>query len=129
MAGSSLQNIVTRAVITALDTAKKMPGRGSEVDRRRTKRKRGASGAVWLYVAAQDGAEAVMLFPGGDRSHGVAVVVADRRYRLKGLKREKKSLFTTTRAVGNADPCRVVVNGGGKPLFSLTPKSPFRNGH
>lgn len=29
------------------------------------------------------GAEPVVLFPGGDRSHGIAVVVADRRYRVK----------------------------------------------
>lgn len=31
------------------------------------------------------GAEALVLFPSGDKSHGIAVVVADRRYRLKGL--------------------------------------------
>lgn len=31
------------------------------------------------------GAEHVTLFFGGDRSHGVTVVVADRRYRLQGL--------------------------------------------
>lgn len=29
------------------------------------------------------GAEPVVLFPGGDRSHGIAIVVADRRYRVK----------------------------------------------
>lgn len=33
----------------------------------------------------QPGAEAVTLFFGGDRSHGVAIVVADRRYRLTAL--------------------------------------------
>ncbi len=31
------------------------------------------------------GAEAITLFLNGDRSHGVTVVVADRRYRLQGL--------------------------------------------
>lgn len=30
-------------------------------------------------------AEAVVLFPGGDRSHGLCVAVGDRRYRLTGL--------------------------------------------
>lgn len=35
--------------------------------------------------AALPGAEHVTLFFGGDRSHGVTVVVADRRYRLQGL--------------------------------------------
>jgi phage gp45-like len=33
----------------------------------------------------QGGAEAIVLFPNGDRSHGIAVIVGDRRYRLKGL--------------------------------------------
>jgi len=33
----------------------------------------------------QPGAEALTLFFGGDRSHGVTVIVADRRYRLTGL--------------------------------------------
>lgn len=31
------------------------------------------------------GAEAVLVFPGGLRSHGLVVAVGDRRYRLKGL--------------------------------------------
>jgi len=34
---------------------------------------------------AHAGAEAITLFFNGDRSHGVAVVVADRRYRLQAL--------------------------------------------
>lgn len=34
---------------------------------------------------ANSGAEAVVLFPDGDRSHAVVVTVSDRRYRLKGL--------------------------------------------
>ncbi|MDU8113514.1 phage baseplate assembly protein, partial [Pseudomonas syringae pv. actinidiae] len=31
------------------------------------------------------GAEGIAAFIGGDRSHGLLLVVADRRYRLKGL--------------------------------------------
>lgn len=31
------------------------------------------------------GAEAAVLFLGGNRDHGIAVVVADRRYRIRGL--------------------------------------------
>jgi phage baseplate assembly protein V len=34
---------------------------------------------------AQNGAEAVTIFFDGDRSHGIAVVVGDRRYRLQSL--------------------------------------------
>lgn len=44
--------------------------------------------------APHPGAEGVAVFPGGDRSHGVVVVVADRRYRLKGLKDGEVALYT-----------------------------------
>ena len=40
------------------------------------------------------GAEGVVVFPGGDRSHGVVVVVADRRFRLQGLKPGEVALYT-----------------------------------
>lgn len=41
-----------------------------------------------------EGAEALALFLGGDRSHGVVVCVADRRYRLKGLKPGEVAIYT-----------------------------------
>lgn len=40
------------------------------------------------------GAEAVVVFPGGDRSHSIALMVADRRYRLQGLESGEVALFT-----------------------------------
>lgn len=39
------------------------------------------------------GAEAIALFVGGDRSHGVAVVVGDRRYRLTELQAGEVALY------------------------------------
>lgn len=38
-----------------------------------------------LTVKPHPGAECVALFFGGDRSHGVVIAVADRRYRMTGL--------------------------------------------
>lgn len=38
-------------------------------------------------------AEGLMIFTGGNRSHGVLVVAGDRRYRLRGLKEGELSLF------------------------------------
>lgn len=38
------------------------------------------------------GAEAITLFFNGDRSHGVAIVVGDRRYRLTGLEKGEVAL-------------------------------------
>jgi len=42
----------------------------------------------------KEGAEALAAFIGGDRSHGVVIVVADRRFRLKGLKPGEVALYT-----------------------------------
>lgn len=42
---------------------------------------------------AHPGAEAVTLFFGGNRSHGVAIVVGDRRYRLTGLEAGEVALY------------------------------------
>ena len=40
------------------------------------------------------GAEGLAAFLGGDRSHGVVVVVADRRYRLTGLESGEVAIYT-----------------------------------
>ena len=42
----------------------------------------------------KEGAEALAGFIGGDRSHGVVIVVADRRFRLQGLKPGEVALYT-----------------------------------
>lgn len=39
------------------------------------------------------GAEAVLAFPGGLRSHGLVVAVGDRRYRLKGLQQGEVAIY------------------------------------
>lgn len=41
-----------------------------------------------------DGAEHVAVFPDGDKSHGVVLVVADRRYRVKGLEKGEVAIYT-----------------------------------
>nr|WP_240746130.1 phage baseplate assembly protein V [Cupriavidus oxalaticus] len=40
------------------------------------------------------GAEGIVAFPGGDRSHAVALVIGDRRFRLSGLKPGEVALYT-----------------------------------
>ncbi|HAX1879240.1 TPA: phage baseplate assembly protein, partial [Escherichia coli] len=76
--------------------------------------------------AAQDGAEGVALFPAGDRSHGVVVVVADRRYRLKGLKRGEVALYDDQGQSVVLTRSGIVVNGAGKPIiFKNAPKARF----
>lgn len=42
----------------------------------------------------KSGAEALAGFIGGDRSHGVVIMVSDRRFRLQGLKPGEVALYT-----------------------------------
>jgi phage baseplate assembly protein V len=43
-------------------------------------------------ATGNSGADAVVIFPGGGRTHGIAVVVGDRRYRLRALAKGEVAL-------------------------------------
>lgn len=126
MANLSLKNIVTRAVITALDTAKKCQSVGLKLIAGDTKENVEHLEPYGFTSAAKDGAEAVVLFPGGDRSHGIAVMVSDRRYRLKGLARGEVAVYDDQGQSVTLTRAGIVVNGGGKPIvFKNAPKARF----
>ena len=126
MANLSLKNIVTRAVITALDTAKKCQSVGLKLIAGDTKENVEHLEPYGFTSAAKDGAEAVVLFPGGDRSHGIAVMVSDRRYRLKGLARGEVAVYDDQGQSVTLTRAWIVVNGGGKPIvFKNAPKARF----
>ncbi|OSK27550.1 bacteriophage Mu Gp45 protein [Escherichia coli M056] len=65
---------------------------------------------------ANSGAEAVVLFPDGDRSHAVAVTVSDRRYRLKGLQTGEVAVYDDQGQSVVLTRAGIVVNGGGKVI-------------
>ena len=50
-------------------------------------------GTYGLTSHPHDGAESVVVFPSGNREHGLAVSVDDRRYRLKGLEQGEVALY------------------------------------
>lgn len=62
------------------------------------------------------GAEGVVVCPGGDRSHGVVIVVADRRYRLQGLKPGEVALHDDQGQCVHLTRAGIVVEGAGKPI-------------
>jgi len=41
-----------------------------------------------------EGAEAITLFPGGNRANGIVIAVEDRRYRIKGLEGGEVAIYT-----------------------------------
>lgn len=62
------------------------------------------------------GAEAVALFLDGDRSHGVVVVVADRRYRLKSLASGEMAIHDDQGQKVHLTRAGIVIDGGGLPM-------------
>lgn len=69
------------------------------------------------------GAEGVAVFPGGDRSHGVVVVVADRRYRLQGLKTGEVALYDDIGQCVHLTRGGILIKGAGLPMvITDTPK-------
>lgn len=69
------------------------------------------------------GAEVLMQFFGGDRSHGVAIVVADRRYRLKGLASGEVALYDDIGHQVHLTRYGIVIRGAGQQvLITGTPK-------
>lgn len=122
----ALANLFTRAVITSLDTGKKCQAVGLKLIAGDAKENIEHLEPYGFTSAAQNGAEAAVLFSGGDRSHGVVITVADRRYRLKGLKRGEVALYDDQGQSVTLTRTGIVVNGGGKPItFINAPKARF----
>lgn len=82
----AVNNMLARIVMTGLDTAKKCQMMQIEVMPGEPKGDVEHLESYGFTSAPLPGAEGFAVFPDGDRSHGVVLVVADRRYRIKGLK-------------------------------------------
>ena len=117
MAGFSVHNLISRAVITTVDTVKKCQAVGLKMIAGDQKQHVEHLEPYGFTSAAKDGAEGVALFPSGDRSHGVVVVVADRRYRMKGLKRGEVALYDDQGQSVVLTRSGIVVDGAGKPII------------
>lgn len=62
------------------------------------------------------GAEAFAGFFDGDRSHGVVLCVADRRYRLKGLAEGEMAIYDDLGQKVHLTRAGIVIDGAGLPL-------------
>jgi phage baseplate assembly protein V len=85
--------LLSRAVVTLVDDSKKMQELQLSILEGET---RGGIERVQNYGFTSvplPGAEAVTLFVGGHRDHGLAVAVDDRRYRLTGLQEGEVALY------------------------------------
>lgn len=89
-----LRNLLARAVVTGIDAAGKM--QLLQVQLLADEVKGGVEHLEpYGYTShAKPGAEALAVFLDGDRSHGLVIMVGDRRYRLKGLAQGEVALYT-----------------------------------
>lgn len=81
----SLGNMIARGVVTSVNAATKMQTLQIRLMADESKSDVEHFEPYGFTSHPKSGAEQVALFPDGDRSHGVVIVVADRRYRLQGL--------------------------------------------
>lgn len=66
--------------------------------------------------APQIGAEIAAMFLDGDRSHGIVVMVADRRYRITGLVDGEVCIHDDLGQRVHLTRAGIVINGGGLPI-------------
>ncbi|PDO83348.1 phage baseplate assembly protein V [Kosakonia pseudosacchari] len=121
-----VQSLITRAVIGSVNAATKC--QTVDVSLIASEEKTGVEHLepYGFTSRADAGSEAVLLFPDADRSHAVAIVVADRRYRLKGLANKEVAIFDDQGLVIKLSRDGIVVDGGGKAItFINAPKARF----
>ncbi len=80
-----LSNMIARGTVTLVDAATKMQSLQLRLLAGEAKDKVEHFEPYGFTSQPNPGAECLALFLDGDRSHGVVVCVADRRYRVKGL--------------------------------------------
>ncbi|WP_145534797.1 phage baseplate assembly protein V [Yersinia alsatica] len=89
-----LSNMLVRAVVRHLDTGSKNQMLQIQMIANELKDNIEHLEPYGFTSAPLMGAEAFAAFPDGDRSHGVVLVVADRRYRIKGLKSGEVAIYS-----------------------------------
>lgn len=90
----SITNLLARAVVTGLNTASKCQMLQVDLLAGEPKENVEHLEPYGFTSAPQNGAEGFALFPDGDRSHGVILMVSDRRYRIKGLAAGEVAIYT-----------------------------------
>lgn len=95
-----IRNIAARAVVLAVNDALKMQGLKVGLLADETKDGVERFQSYGFTAVPLSGSEAVVLFPGGGRDHGIAIVVEDRRHRLKNLQPGEAAMYTHRNAEG-----------------------------
>lgn len=118
--------MVSRCTVALVNTALKMQGLQIRLLAGEVKDSVEHMEPYGFTSAPHPGAEGVAVFPGGDRSHGVVIVAADRRYRLQGLETGEVALHDDQGMCVHLTREGPVVKAAGKPiLFTDASKARF----
>lgn len=122
----SISNLLARAVVRGLNTATRCQMLQIEMAGGEGKSDIEHMEPYGFTAAPIAGAEAVAAYFDGDRSHGVVLVVADRRYRIKELVSGEVAVYDDLGQSVTLTRSGIVVNGAGKPItFTNAPKARF----
>lgn len=90
----AIQNIVSRAIVRLVNDEEKLQTMQIEALKNEVRNGLERFQSYGFTSVPKPGAEAVVLFPGGQRDHGLIIAVDDRRYRLVGLQAGEVALYT-----------------------------------
>ena len=107
-------NLVGRGVITATDDSTKIQLSQVSLLDGEVRDEIENFQAYGFTSNPRDGAEAVVVFVGGRRDHGLAIQVADRRYRIRNLESGEVAIYNDTGA-------KIVLRASGD--IEVTPKT------
>ena len=111
-----ISNMLARGTLAAVNAASKMQGLQLRLLAGEVKDNVEHFEPYGFTSNPKGGAEAVAVFLDGDRSHGIAIVVADRRYRLTGLQTGEVALHDDQGQKVHLTRTGIVIDGGGLPL-------------
>lgn len=107
-------SMVARAVVKVVDEAKKMQLVQVVLSEGETRDEVERPQNYGFSSVPLDGAEAVVVFVGGRRDHGLAIAVDDRRYRIRNLESGEVAVYDRTGS-------KIVLKANGD--IELTPSS------
>lgn len=118
-----LQNLFSRGVVSAVNSALKMQTVQIQLLTGEGKDNVEHFEPYGYTSHPHVGAEQVTGFVEGDRSHGIVLIVADRRYRLVGLAPGEMAIYDDQGQRVHLTRHGIVIMGAGKPvLITDTPK-------
>ncbi len=113
---SRLQTLLTRGAVVLADAGRKLQELQLRLMAGEPKGGIEHLEGYGLTAHPLPGAEALAAFFGGDRSHGVVLVVADRRYRIAGLEAGEVCLYDDIGHRIHLTRSGIVIDGAGQAI-------------